>query len=85
MHINDIQKRLNKLNAAAPAVKKIKKVAAAPAVKTNGHTVLTADEQLAFAAGRIIAALNLAAKGVTVEALVAGVKKFETPYTGVKQ
>jgi hypothetical protein len=71
--------RLAEESNPAPAKKK------KPAAKTNGHTTLSADEQLAMSAGRIVAALGLAAKGVTVDILLAQVRAFEQPYTGVVQ
>jgi hypothetical protein len=85
MTIPEIQHRLQALNGASPAPAKVKRPSAAPALKTNGHTVLNPDELLAISAARIVAAFDLGAKGVTPEALVAGVRKFEQPYVGVVQ
>lgn len=83
MHIDQIVSALQALNASTPSPTKAKR--AAPALKANGHTVLSPDEQLAINAARIVAAFDLGSKGVTVDSLVAGVKNFEKPYCGVVQ
>ncbi len=84
MTIDDIILNLQQIEAAAPVPAK-KKKASTPAVKTNGATQLTPDEQLAMAAARIAAALHLDQNGVTAADLVAGVKKFEAQYEGAVQ
>jgi hypothetical protein len=81
MTIEEIADRLNALNAATPAAKKVKK----PVEKTNGHTVLTADEQLRITVQRIVAALDLASQGVTADVLVEKIREYETPYEGTVQ
>jgi DUF1009 family protein len=84
MGIDQIIQNLQNLNAATAAPAKHKKKVA-PALKINGQTTFSADEQLAMAAARILAAFDLGSKGVTVESLVAGVKNYEGPYEGVVQ
>ena len=80
--IIEIQAALAAAEPAAPEKKKATpKKAQAPVSKANGRATLTPDEQLAFQAGRIIAALALEQKGVTVEALVNSVRQYEH-YTG---
>jgi hypothetical protein len=91
MTLKQIALNLQALNGSAPAKKPVVKktpavtVMAAPAVKTNGHAVLSADEQLRLNAARIVAAFSLTETGVTVDALVAGVKAYEAPYAGAVQ
>jgi hypothetical protein len=77
MHINDIENNLNALNASAapaPKAKAKKKSAAAPA---GMATVFVQDELHLRTIMRVVKALNLEAKGVTAEILVAGVKQYE--------
>jgi hypothetical protein len=76
MQITDIQNNLAALNAANPALKAKakKKSAAAPA---GMATVFVQDELHLLTILRVVKALNLEAKGVTAEILVAGVKQFE--------
>jgi hypothetical protein len=77
MTIADIQNNLAALNAAnpAPKAKAKKKSAAAPAA--GMATVFVQDELHLRTIVRVVKALNLEAKGVTAEILVAGVKQFE--------
>jgi hypothetical protein len=46
---------------------------------------LSPEEALRMASARIIAAFNLSDNGVTVDALIAGVEKFEAPWDGAVQ
>ena len=89
MHITDIQNKLAALNAtAAKSAKPKVSNPAAPVVaapKPNGHAVLNSDELLAITVGRIVAALNLEAQGVTSEVIIQRVKDYEKPFEGLVQ
>lgn len=70
MTINEIACRVQALNNSAPPLTK-KRPAPKPAALPN------TDEVLAMTAARIVAALHLEDRGVTVPLLVAQVKTFE--------
>ena len=77
MHYSEIEQNLNTLNASAgpaPKAKGKKKLAAAPA---GMATVFVQDELHLHTIMRVVKALNLEAKGVTADILVAGVKQYE--------
>ena len=81
MDIKDIQQSLAKVNKAAGPEPKVKRIASAEP-KVNGGTHFTGDELLSLTASRIVAAFNMEQKGITAEALVAGVQEFEKPFEG---
>jgi len=88
MLVTDIQAAVAALNAAEPAAKP-KKPAAKPIVaviKPNGHAVFDPEEQLRIQAGRIVTAFNMTVlTGVTVVAIVQGVRGYEQAYRGAVQ
>ena len=87
MNINEIITKVSAINApAAPARKAAKKPAPPAAVTVAPARQQSDDEILRFNAERIHAAFNLGNQGVTIDMLVAGVKKFESkPFNGVVQ
>ena len=87
MHVDGILVSLQQLNSARVITAKPKrKLAVAPPLpRPNGHVVLDPEETLRIHAARIVAAFGLDEKGVTVDAVVAGVRNFEQPYVGVTQ
>lgn len=87
MGIDQICQNVIQLNASAAAAESKKKPAkkAPPAVKTNGNTHLSDEENLRITLARAIAAFGLEQQGVTVDKFIAGIKAYETKYQGVVQ
>jgi hypothetical protein len=85
MHIDRIMNALAAYNTPAKPAKPKPAPPVVAAPKPNGHTVLNSDELLAITVGRIVAALNLEAQGVTSEVMIQRVKDYEKPFEGLVQ
>lgn len=80
MLVIEIQAAVSKLNAATPATSKkaaTKKPAPVAKAIAAPKAQFDPDEHLRFEAERIVTAFGMAAQGVTVEAIIAGVHKYE--------
>lgn len=91
MNLNDITKRLNKLNAAAqdeaPKAKraKAKPSTTQPSAEIKIAALISKEEQLRETVQRVIAAYGLADKGVSVDVMISRIHEYEKPWQGIVQ